>query len=155
LNCIHCGSSKLRGSDQAQRLANIAATSAPNPVQGVLGLGIRSNVESDRVANNQKAKRERIKGMMFANVNEERIVLRFNFADNFPPHQWEMLLDQLRSRHIPGLYQLGKRMAVAQGPDGRTESTIYFTAETVSFDEAVHILRHHGAEVQDARPGFK
>ena len=44
-------------------------------------------------------------------------------------------------------------MAVAQDPDGMTESTIYFTAETVSFDEAVHILRHHGVEVQDARPG--
>ena len=56
--------------------------------------------------------------MMTAHVNADAIVLRFDFAGNLLPQQWEILLDQLRSEHIPNLYQSGKRLHVTAEPGG-------------------------------------
>jgi len=38
------------------------------------------------------------------------IVLRFGVHENLSSQAWEILLDQLRSEHIPGLYQNGKKI---------------------------------------------
>ena len=75
---------------------------------------------------------------MTAHVNEEGIVLRFSTADNFPTQQWEILLDQLKSVHLPSFYRAEKRMLVV-------------TADTVTLDQAIDILHHWNIEVHDVR----
>ena len=88
--------------------------------------------------------------MKTAHVNDQGIVLRYGFAENLSSQEWLMLLDQLRSKYIPGLYPLGKRSVVTpNGPDGVTV-TVYLTADTVSVDQAKEIVHHWGFEVIDA-----
>ena len=88
--------------------------------------------------------------MMTAHVNEEGIVLRFSTADNFPTQQWEILLDQLKSVHLPSFYRAEKRMLVV--PEGdQTKAVIYLTADTVTLDQAIDILHHWNIEVHDVR----
>ena len=86
--------------------------------------------------------------MQTAHVNEAGINLRYDAGENLPSQAWEMLLDQLRSEHIPGQYPLGKRSIVSPGlsPD-ITKMTIYFTSKMVTIDEAKEILHHWGFEV--------
>ena len=88
--------------------------------------------------------------MMTAHVNEAGIVLRFNAPENLPSQSWVMLLDQLKSEHIPGLYQDGRRSIATPGigPD-MTKVTIYFTPKMVTIDQAKEILHHWGFEVHE------
>jgi hypothetical protein len=90
--------------------------------------------------------------MMTAHVNADAIVLRFDFAGNLSPQQWEILLDQLRSEHIPNLYQTGKRLHMTVEPGGGiTRAVIYLTNQTVTKDQAVDILHHWNIDVHVAR----
>jgi hypothetical protein len=88
---------------------------------------------------------------MTAHVNEQGIVLRFNPAANLTHDEWEKLLDELRSHHIPGFYQHGKRAYVDISPQGQTRVVIYFTTNTVTMDEAIAILKNWAIEVHDVR----
>jgi hypothetical protein len=87
---------------------------------------------------------------MIAHVNEEAIVLRFDSIENLPSKEWDALLDELKSHHIPGLYPYGKRSSVdVSGPKPRV--VIYLTSETVTMDQAIAILKKRHIEVFDAR----
>jgi hypothetical protein len=89
--------------------------------------------------------------MMTAHVNNQGIVLRFDAADNLPNQQWEILLDQLKSEHIPSLYANGRRSHVSIEPGtGKTRMVIYFTTSTVTVDQAKDILHHWGIDVHNA-----
>jgi hypothetical protein len=81
-------------------------------------------------------------------VNKAGINLRYDAGENLSSQAWEMLLNQLRSEHIPGQYRLGKRSTVSPGlsPD-ITRMTIYFTPKMVTINEAKEILHHWGFEV--------
>jgi hypothetical protein len=73
--------------------------------------------------------------MVTAHVNEMGIVMRFDSpADNLSREAWEALLDELKSHHIPSLYQYGKRMHVDASAEGKLRAVIYFTAQTVTMD---------------------
>jgi hypothetical protein len=88
--------------------------------------------------------------MMTAHVNLEGIVLRFGVHENLSSQAWEILLDQLRSEHIPGLYQNGKRSIATPGSSpGIARVTIYFTPNMVTTDQAKDILHHWGFEVHE------
>jgi hypothetical protein len=88
--------------------------------------------------------------MMTAHVNKEEVVLRFEAASNLPRQQWEMLLDQLRSEHIPGLYQTGRRSHADIEPGtGMTRVTIYLTPKTATVNQAKDVLLHWGIEVPE------
>lgn len=87
---------------------------------------------------------------MTAHVNADAIVLLFDVTENLPSQQWEMLLDQLRSEHIPGLYRKGKRLHVSIEPGGgKTRAVIYLTDKTVTRDQAIDVLHHWNIVVQD------
>lgn len=94
--------------------------------------------------------------MRTAHVNEQAITLRYDFSENLNHQEWEVLLDQLRSRHLPGLYQAGKRAhAALEAGTGKTCVTIYLTPQTVSMDDAVAILHQFNFEVHDSRDGSR
>ena len=76
-----------------------------------------------------------------AEVNEERIVLS-EYGDR-SREWWDMLLNRLKSLHVPGRYQYGRRMWAAFGT-----AMIYFTSDTVSVDDAVAILEQTGFDVR-------
>lgn len=88
--------------------------------------------------------------MMTAHVNEEAIVLRFESVDNLSHQGWEILLDQLRSEHIPSLYRNGKRShASFEARTGKTLVVIYFTPKMVTVPQAKDILMQMGIDVQE------
>jgi hypothetical protein len=90
--------------------------------------------------------------MKTAHVNEQAAVLRFDAIENLTPQAWEILLDELRSQHIPSYYQKGKRAhASIESVTGKTIVTVYLTPQTVTMDDAIAILHHRGFEVHDAR----
>lgn len=94
--------------------------------------------------------------MRTAHVNEAGIVLRYEFSENLTPQDWETMLDQLKSQHLPSLYQHGKRMHVAPDPSGKCiVGTIYLTPQMVKIDSACDILHHWGFDVHDARTEVK
>jgi len=80
---------------------------------------------------------------MRAHVNEIGIVVS-EFGDQ-SREWWKTLLDKLKSQHLPGRYQYGKRMLAGAPKLG--DATIYFTENTVSEPEAVEILKQSGFEV--------
>jgi hypothetical protein len=87
-----------------------------------------------------------------AHVNELGIVLRIRHADNLSREQWEALLDELKSQHVPALYRIGERCIVDALPgDQGTRMTIYLTPVTVSLGEAVMILEKWHFDVYDVR----
>jgi hypothetical protein len=76
--------------------------------------------------------------MASAEVSEERIVLReYGHPSN---EWWGTLLNKLKSHYIPGRCQYGRRMWA----DAFGTAMIYFSASTVSVDEAVEILKQSG-----------
>lgn len=82
-------------------------------------------------------------GEMTAHVNEQGIVLRgYHPTSLLPRGFWNELLDELRSEHIPGRYPDGERMYIEA-----QRAVIYFTANTVSPDEAETILQRRGFSV--------
>jgi hypothetical protein len=90
--------------------------------------------------------------MITAHVNEMAIVLRYPQSDNLTHEQWETLLDELKSQHIPSLYPMGRRSyADVQTGSGQTRVVIYFTDKTVTMDDAIAILRKWKFDVFDVR----
>jgi hypothetical protein len=86
--------------------------------------------------------------MMTAHINKEAIALRFDVAENLSHQSWEELLDQLRSEHIPSLYQHRKRSHASIEPgSGKTLVVIYLTPKMVSVEQAEGILRHRNIDV--------
>ena len=57
--------------------------------------------------------------------------------------QWNPLLDELKSEHIPMLYQNGKRMG-RNIVNGRLHAYIYRTDKTPADSEILEILNRHG-----------
>jgi hypothetical protein len=57
--------------------------------------------------------------------------------------RWNPLLDELRSEHIPMLYQNGKRMGM-NIVNGRLHAYIYRTDKTPTDSEILEILNRHG-----------
>jgi hypothetical protein len=57
--------------------------------------------------------------------------------------EWESLLNELKSEHIPGWYQDGKRMGVSI-VDGKAHVFIYRTEKTPSEPQILEILKRHG-----------
>jgi hypothetical protein len=79
--------------------------------------------------------------MLKAEVSDERIVLS---GYGHPPNEWwDALLNKLKSHHVPGRYQDGRRMWA----DAFGTAMVYFTPDTVSVDEAVEVLKQTGFEV--------
>jgi hypothetical protein len=76
-----------------------------------------------------------------AEVSEERVVL--SDYGHQSSEWWDALLNKLKSHHIPGRYQHGRRMWA----DPLGNAMIYFTSDTVSVDKAVEILKQTGFEV--------
>jgi len=74
-------------------------------------------------------------------VSEERILISDYGQQS--TDWWNTLLDKLKSHHIPGRYQDGKRMWA----DWTGNAIIYFTSDTVSPDDAVKILNEFGFDV--------
>lgn len=90
--------------------------------------------------------------MIKAHVNELGIVMRFDSpADNLSPEEWEALLDELKSHHIPSFYQHGKRMLVEVGPEGKLRAVVYFTPQMVTMDDAIATLKKRKIAVSDVR----
>ncbi len=89
--------------------------------------------------------------MMRAHVNDQAIVLHFLPFENPSSEEWETMLDQLKSVHIPGYYQAGRRMQVLVDPEGRTRVLIFLTADTVTVDHAINILQGWNIDVHDER----
>jgi hypothetical protein len=80
--------------------------------------------------------------MITAYLSEQGIDLRFDtFTENLSKQQWESLLDELKSHHIPGLYQQGARSHASLWPSGQTHVMIYITPKTVTRDAALSILK--------------
>jgi hypothetical protein len=89
--------------------------------------------------------------MITAFVNETGINLCMDgLSDNLSREQWESLLDELKSQHMPGYYPQGKRSHISLSPTGQTNVVIYFTDETVTKDEAVTILKKWNFPVLDS-----
>lgn len=89
---------------------------------------------------------------MTAHVNEIGIVFRLvSLADNPSSEEWERLLDELKSHHIPSFYKYGRRMSVDADHNGRTRAVMYFTTKTVKVDEAIAILKERNITVFDVR----
>ena len=95
--------------------------------------------------------------MITAHVNELGIVLRFDsLSDNLSQEEWEALLDELKSHHIPSFYGHEKRMhmdfeGVKEGQPRRLRVVIYFTPNTVAMDDAIAILKRRDINVFDVR----
>ena len=88
--------------------------------------------------------------MISARVNKQSIVLRFDGEENLPSQEWEMILDQLKSEHIPRLYQRGKSLHVSIEPDtAKTRVVIYLTDKTATKKQAIDVLRHWNIDVRD------
>ena len=89
---------------------------------------------------------------MTAHVTKDQVVLTFEMAENLPPERWEMLLDELKSEHIPGLYQNGKRShASFERGTGKTRVVIYLTSWTVAADMARATLQKWNIDLVDER----
>jgi hypothetical protein len=88
---------------------------------------------------------------MIAHVNKEQIVLVFVPRDNLLHDEWELLLDELKSHHIPNLYPPGKRSHVdLEWEESSVKShrvLIYLTTKTVTMDEAIAILKRRNIEI--------
>jgi hypothetical protein len=76
-------------------------------------------------------------------ITEERIDV--TDIPHFPKIDWKLILDELKSVHLPGLYPAGKRMG-ANIVDGRPYAYIYRTAEMPPESEIRAILKRHGIE---------
>lgn len=63
----------------------------------------------------------------------------------FPAVKWEPILDELKSVHLPGLYQTDKRMGV-NIVNGKVHAYIYRTAEMPPEPEIRAIFKRHGVE---------
>ena len=87
--------------------------------------------------------------MATAHVNELGIVLRGLNPIDQPAGWWESLLDELKAHHIPSLHQRGKRMSVDASACGGVRGVVHFTADTVSKDQAIEILKKRGIAVYD------
>ena len=57
--------------------------------------------------------------------------------------QWNPTLDELKSEHVPRLYQRGKRMGM-NIVDGRLHAYIYRTDKTPPEADILEILKRHG-----------
>ncbi len=57
--------------------------------------------------------------------------------------QWNPILDELKSEHVPGLYQHGKRMGM-NIVNGRLHAYIYRTGKIPPEAEILEILQRHG-----------
>lgn len=89
---------------------------------------------------------------MTAHINEMGIVFRFESPiENLSHDQWEALLDELKSHHIPSFYGTGKRSAVDVSAEGQTRVVVYFTPQTVTIDQAIAILEKRKISVVDVR----
>jgi hypothetical protein len=63
----------------------------------------------------------------------------------FPAIDWSAILDELKSVHLPGLYQAGSRMGASM-VDGKVHAYIYRTAEMPPESEIRAIFKRHGVE---------
>jgi hypothetical protein len=74
-------------------------------------------------------------------IHNERIdITEFPLGNRI---QWNSILDELKSEHLPGLYQRGKRMGM-NIVDGRLHAYIYRTGKTPPEPEILEILKRHG-----------
>lgn len=80
-----------------------------------------------------------------ARVYPHKLIFCYEMIDDLSCVGWNLLLDELRSEYLPGIYPPGWRTEPARcNVDGEIELTVYLTPRTVTGEEAMAILQKWG-----------
>lgn len=146
LRCCHIPEPEKHiwdGAAVTQPRRQIVAFSCARKLAGLSygGATTLSNLGSERT--------QRSTTIKTAHMNETGINLRCDAGENLPSQAWEMLLDQLRSEHIPGQYPLEAIVCCLSRPVGAA-STGPAIATNVRCDERIRVFLQQLANLSAA-----